>query len=106
MYNSYMQSAATTYEETDDRKCVYTYEDKYTFARILSANSLVFDSHFESGNLLSAFRLATDDGGGGSTNSEKIVYDLYINNDVTAQGHFQWYYFSVSNTRAGQDVSQ
>jgi hypothetical protein len=31
------------------RKCVYTYEDKYTFARILLSDSFVFDSHFESG---------------------------------------------------------
>lgn len=33
------------------RKCVYTYEDKYTFARILLSDSFVFDSHFESGIL-------------------------------------------------------
>lgn len=32
-------------------RCVYNYEDKYRFSRILSADSLVFDSHFESGNL-------------------------------------------------------
>ena len=38
------------------RKCVYTYEDKYSFARILVNDSLIFDSHFESGNLHSAFR--------------------------------------------------
>ncbi len=37
-------------------KCVYKYEDKYSFARILPPDSLVFDSHFESGNLSSAFR--------------------------------------------------
>ena len=39
------------------RKCVYNYEDKYSFERILVPESLVFDSHFESGNLYSAFRV-------------------------------------------------
>ena len=39
------------------RKCVYNYEDKYSFERILQPESLVFDSHFESGNLYSAFRV-------------------------------------------------
>ncbi len=33
------------------RKCVYNYDDKYHFARIIPADSLIFDSHFESGNL-------------------------------------------------------
>jgi hypothetical protein len=32
-------------------RCVYNYEDKYRFSRILNSDSLVFDSHFESGNL-------------------------------------------------------
>jgi hypothetical protein len=32
-------------------RCVYNYEDKYRFSRILSNETLCFDSHFESGNL-------------------------------------------------------
>ena len=84
-----------------NRKCVYTYEDKYTFARILVSDSLVFDSHFESGNLHSAFRITPPDG---SANHVQM-YDLYIHNDVHTTGHTQWFYFSVSNTRMGQGVT-
>lgn len=61
------------------RKCVYSYEDKYTFARILVADSLVFDSHFESGNLLCAYRLMTGE------EKKRHVYDLYMHNDVNTK---------------------
>jgi len=86
--------------ESSNRKCVYTYEDKYTFARILTNDSLVFDSHFESGNLHSAFRVQNN-----AQTSKSQVYDLYLHNDVNTTGHTQWFYFSVSNCKAGQDVT-
>eukprot|EP01041_Mallomonas_annulata_P008084 gene8084-16589_t len=88
---------------TENRKCIYSYEDKYTFARILQSDSLVFDSHFESGNLQSAYRiLPTSDVN--APNDTRLIYDLYINHDITKQGHTQWFYFSVSNTKANQEV--
>lgn len=84
--------------ESSNRKCVYTYEDKYSFPRIISSDYLIFDSHFESGNLHSAFRLLD--------NSLKYpTYDLYLHSDINAIGHNQWFYFSVSNVRKGQQVS-
>ena len=83
-----------------NRKCVYTYEDKYTFARLLPSDSLIFDSHFESGNLHSAFRISSNDGTASTSN-----YDLYIHNDVHTTGHTQWFYYSVSNMHAGQKVT-
>ena len=83
-----------------NRKCVYTYEDKYTFARLLPSDCLIFDSHFESGNLHSAFRISSGDGAAFTNN-----YDLYLHNDVNTTGHTQWFYFSVANMIAGQKVT-
>lgn len=83
------------------RKCVYTYEDKYTFARILVNDSLVFDSHFESGNLHSAFRVFPI----GEETGRKHYYDLYMHYDLYTSGYTQWYYFRVSNTKVGQEVT-
>ena len=83
-----------------NRKCVYTYEDKYTFARLLPSDCLIFDSHFESGNLHSAFRISSIDGASNTNN-----YDLYIHNDLHTTGHTQWFYFSVSNMHAGLKVT-
>lgn len=92
--------------ESSNRKCVYSYEDRYTFARILSSDSLVFDSHFESGNLQSAFRVVPDaDDPNAKDDYSHPVYDLYMHNDVNTNGHTQWFYFSVSNTRAGQEAT-
>eukprot|EP00606_Chrysophyceae_sp_TOSAG23-5_P000729 GSChrysophyteH2.ASY1.ANO1.1184.1 assembled CDS len=73
------------------RKCVYNYEDKYTFARIVTADSLIFDSHFESANLYVCV----------CEWEPRQCYDLYMHNDVHTTQHTQWFYFSVSNTRAG-----
>ena len=72
------------------RQFVYSYEDKYCFARILKSDSLIFDSHFESGNLHSAFRVL---------HSNLDIYDLYMHDDINTTGHRQWFYFSVKNTR-------
>jgi len=93
-------------DKSTSRKCVYTYEDKYTFARILVADSLIFDSHFESGNLHSAFRILPAEGQGGisSIYYGKQIYDLYMHPDVHTTGHTQWFYFSVGNTQLGAEV--
>ena len=84
-----------------NRKCVYHYEDKYTFARILHSDCLVFDSHFESGNLLSAYRVTNPS----EPDKRKVQYDLYMHNDVHTKGNTQWFYFSVGNVKAGQEVN-
>ena len=128
--------AADAVEVVVNRKCVYTYEDKYTFARILVSDSLVFgmlsrrkihlrchahvhfliymytmllptDSHFESGNLHSAFRIFSsyEMSTGTVSGAKNHTYDLYIHNDVHTTGHTQWFYFSVSNTKAGNEVT-
>jgi len=85
------------------RKCVYHYEDKYTFARILQSDTLIFDSHFESGNLLSAYRVlgAASEG----YDRRKQQYDLYMHNDVHTRGNTQWFFFSVGNVKSGQEIT-
>jgi hypothetical protein len=86
------------------RKCVYTYEDKYSFARILVNDSLIFDSHFESGNLHSAFRISPANEEA-SFYKRRHFYDLYMHSDLYTTGSSQWFYFSVSNVKAGQEVT-
>src|SRR5690606_23118861 len=83
-----------------ERKCVYKYDDKYKFRRIVQADCLVFDSHFESGNLNSACRVLRTTQN--FTNQQE--YDLLLQHDVHSYGHMQWFYFSVSNTIAGAEV--
>ena len=91
------QKKAFTTSSNDKRpsRCVYNYEDRYEFRRIISDTDLIFDSHFESGNLKAAHRIEV------TNNSNTAEYDLDINHDVHSAGHVQWFYFSVSNTRAG-----
>jgi hypothetical protein len=84
-------------QESPLSKCVYTYEDKYMFNRIISGTDLLFDSHFESGNLCRAFRRETN-------LSNYAEYDLTLSHDVHSIGHTQWFYFSVSNITAGMTV--
>jgi len=62
---------------------VFDYEDRYRFSRIILGRDLVFDSHFEAGNLAQAFRKPTD--------IENFAeYDLILNHDVHSIGHTQW----------------
>lgn len=84
-------------EESPLSKCVFSYEDRYLFSRIISGTDLLFDSHFESGNLCQAFRKETH-------MSSFSEYDLILNHDVHSIGHTQWFYFSVSNVIAGTRV--
>ncbi len=86
--------------ETQTSKCVYSYEDRYMFNRIISGTDLLFDSHFESGNLSQAFRR----GGCDREVSNYIEYDLTLDHDVHSIGHTQWFYFSVSNMVANTTV--
>ena len=55
--------------------------------------TLQFESRFESGNLLAAFKM-----------SEK-TYHLVLQQDTNSQGYANWFYFSCSNTFKGQKVT-
>ena len=54
--------------------------------------TLLFESRFESGNLFLATKVSDQE------------YDLLMQNDINTQGHTQWFYFKVTNTRAGLPV--
>lgn len=54
--------------------------------------TLVFESRFESGNLLTAAKVSDSE------------YDMFLQNDINTNGHTQWYFFRVSNTRKGAKV--
>lgn len=91
-------------KENSIKKCVYMYEDYYTFSRILPAGSLVFNSHFESGNLHSAHLIILKSNYNGKLNS--TFYDLYMHEDINSfTGTAQWFYFSVTGMREKQTVS-
>jgi len=85
-------------------RTTYNYEDKYSFVRILRHDELVFDSHFESGNLGTAKRVHANAAAALVPNAYQQEYDLRLNNDVHTNGHVQWYYFSVSNITEGMTV--
>ena len=52
--------------------------------------TLVFESRFESGNLLDAVQVGDSE------------YDLRMRCDLFSNRHLQWFYFRISNTRKGQ----
>lgn len=54
--------------------------------------TLIFESRFESGNLLAAIKVSENE------------YDLILQNDINTNGHTQWYFFRVGNTRRGMRV--
>lgn len=51
--------------------------------------TLIFESRFESGNLLASFKV--------NENS----YQMLIQNDTNTSGYSQWFFFRVSNTKKG-----
>lgn len=54
--------------------------------------TLLFESRFESGNLFLAQKVSDSN------------YNLLMQNDINTDGHTQWFYFRVLNTRAGHTV--
>jgi hypothetical protein len=54
--------------------------------------TLIFESRFESGNLLAAIKVS------------ETEYDLILQNDINTNGNTQWYFFRCSNTFKGQKV--
>lgn len=81
---------------------VYNYEDKYRFSRVITDSDLIFDSHFESGNLLSAQRISSGDSREKNRNFQE--YDLELHHDLHSINHTQWFYFSCSNIQQDLDV--
>jgi len=65
---------------------------QYYFPNGPADKTLVFESRFETGNLLAAVKLSD------------LEYDLVLQNDINTNGHTQWYFFRVANTRKGQTV--
>lgn len=63
----------------------YTLEDD-------NDTTLLFESRFESGNLLAAIKISDTE------------YDLILQNDINTNGHTQWYFFKVSNTRTNSKI--
>jgi len=55
-----------------------------------SDTTLVFESRFECGNLRRALQIY------------EFEYDLILSPDYNTKGNTQWYYFSISNTRANR----
>jgi hypothetical protein len=54
--------------------------------------TLVFESRFESGNLCMAIKESDNE------------YNLLMQNDVNTGGHTQWFFFRVTNTKAGSTI--
>ena len=72
------------------------YGDIMQFYKLKDENdkTLIFESRFESGNLLCAFRT-----------EEENKYQLFLQNDTNTTGYMQWFFFRVSNTKKGQKVN-
>lgn len=51
--------------------------------------TLIFESRFESGNLLAAIKITDNE------------YDLVLQNDINTNGHTQWFFFRVGNMIKG-----
>lgn len=54
--------------------------------------TLVFESRFESGNLNLAVKVSDNE------------YNLILQNDINTNGHTQWFFYRVGNTRQGSKV--
>ena len=54
--------------------------------------TLVFESRFETGNLLCAMKVSDNE------------YDLVLANDINTNGHTQWFFFRVANTHKDHAV--
>ena len=86
---------ANTFQNTNNRpKTVYNELKPYYTLKNKNDKTLIFESRFESGNLLAAFR--TDD---------EDCYQLYLQNDTNTTGYIQWFFFRVSNTKKGRKVN-
>ena len=88
------KSSALLAKKTQRPKTVYNELKPYYTLKNKNDNTLVFESRFESGNLLCAFRTEDEDS-----------YQLYLQNDTNTTGYIQWFFFRVSNTKKGRKVN-
>ncbi|KAJ3371048.1 Cytosolic carboxypeptidase 2 [Kappamyces sp. JEL0680] len=56
-------------------------------------STLLFESHFESGNLSKATKI------------EEFTYELTVRRDYETAGHTQWFYFRIDNVVSGIDYT-
>jgi hypothetical protein len=54
--------------------------------------TLIFESRFESGNLLASFKISENN------------YHLIVQNDTNTNGYSQWFFFKVSNVKKGTNA--
>ena len=96
--NKNIENGMSPKERSDDKlsrpKTVYNELKPYYTLKNKNDNTLIFESRFESGNLLCAFR--TED---------ENSYQLYLQNDTNTTGYIQWFFFRVSNTQKGRKVN-
>ena len=90
------------------KRIVYNCKDKgKKFTRILTDDSLSFDSHFESANLHTAYRVYTPlEASLSGIKLKNHTYELYMQTDIHTVGNTQWFYFSINNNlRKGQIIN-
>ena len=97
--NSMNESIKSEESEISEEKEVQLntiYGDLLPYYKLKDENdrTLIFESRFESGNLLCAFK--TD---------EENKYQLFLQNDTNTTGYIQWFFFRVSNTQKGRKVN-
>ena len=78
-------------EEINRMNTIYEGIEPYYKLKNENDNTLIFESRFESGNLLCAFKT-----------EEENNYQLYLQNDTNTTGYIQWFFFRVSNTKKGK----
>ena len=81
-------------EETYLSNTLYGGIEPYYKLKNENDNTLIFESRFESGNLLCAFKT-----------EEENKYILYLQNDTNTTGYIQWFFFRVSNTKKGNKAT-
>ena len=81
-------------EETALSKTLYGGIEPYYKLKNENDKTLIFESRFESGNLLCAFKT-----------EEENKYILYLQNDTNTTGYIQWFFFRVSNTKKGNKAT-
>ena len=79
-----------TNEQTIQLNTIYGGIEPYYKLKNEKDKTLIFESRFESGNLLCAFKT-----------EEENSYQLYLQNDTNTTGYIQWFFFRVSNTKKG-----
>ena len=89
-----IKNGSSMVNKTQRPKTVYNELKPYYTLKNKNDNTLIFESRFESGNLLCAFRTEDEDS-----------YQLYLQNDTNTTGYIQWFFFRVSNTKKGRKVN-